>query len=451
MRSPDAELAALRAENAALRERLGDLSGAPRVRSVRRGRGWVVPSAVLIVLGALLAPAAVITTWADREVASTDAFVATFSPLARDEAVQDLIATRTTAAIQERLDVAELTGTVFGGIRQLDLPPRAKRALGALQAPATAGLEDLISSTVDRFVASPQFRTLWDRLLRTGHAQVVASLRGDRDAAVSISESGGIGIQLGPIVAAVQQRLVDRGLTLAARIPAVDRTVVIATSDAAVRAQTAFTLVQVTSTWLPWLVVACIGIGVLMARRRARALFLGAIGVAVGMLATLAGVGIGRVLTVRALAPALMPRNAARVVYDSAVAFVASAAVAGVVLGLAVALVAWFGGSSDSAVSVRRAVTRGAGAIRHWAEVRGVTTGSFGIQVHRLRVLVLTVVALGSAAIIALHRPLSPGVIVWTLVGSLAVVAATELVGRPPAEASGVSPGKDDPVSADAQ
>ncbi|ROP74599.1 hypothetical protein [Curtobacterium sp. PhB115] len=454
MTNPDEELAALRAENAALRDRLAGLADpastpdAAAAAPARRGRAWVVPSAALIVIGAILAPVAVVTTWAQREVASTDAFVATFAPLARDRAVQSLVATRTTEAIEDRLDIAALTGTVFDGIGQLDLPPRAKTALSALEAPATAGIQDLISSTVDRFVASDQFATLWDRLLRTGHTQVVASLSGDRDAAVSIGEDGAIGLQLGPVVAEVKELLVDRGLTFAARIPAVDRTIVIATSDAAVRAQTAFALVQVLATWIPWLVVLCIGAGVVMARRRARALALGAIGVALAMLVMLAALGVGRVLAVRELAPELMPRNAARVIYDSVVAFAASAAVAGAVLGVCVALVAWFSGHSASATRLRSGFGTAAGALRAWAETHGISTGRVGDALYRGRVLLRAAVALAAAAIIVLHRPLAPSLIVWTLVGALVVVALLELVERPP-ERRGTptsAPGSDDPV-----
>jgi hypothetical protein len=452
--TPDT-LAALRAENQALRDELARRAVA--AGPVRRGRGWAVASAALIVIGALLAPATVLATWANREVTSTTAFVDTFAPLARDRAVQSVITTRTVAAIDDHVDVRQITGTVFDGIATLDLPPRAKSALSALQAPAAAGVENLIHSTVDQFVRSDQFATLWKRLLRTGHGQVVASLRGDRDAAVAIGEDGSIGIQLGPIVAEVKQRLLQRGLTLADRIPSVDRTIVIATSDAAVRAQTAFTLIQVTALWLPWAVVACIGCGVLIARRRNRALGRAAIAVTITMLATLGAIGIGRVVTVRALAPELLPRNAARVVYDAVTAFASHAAVAGTVLAAAVAVVAWFAGASPTATRLRRGATDAAASVRRAAELRGLSTGAFGALLFRSRVLVRTVIAIVAAAVVVLSRPLSPAVVVWTLVGALVAVAVLELVARPgvvtpSAEPSdGFSPRTDDPGPTTAQ
>ncbi|SBN63430.1 hypothetical protein GA0004736_2363 [Curtobacterium sp. 9128] len=453
----DDEIAALRAENERLRAAL-DETLAGRHDQGRRGFGWVIPSAALIVIGAILAPVVVVTTWASRETSSTAAFVETFSPLARDPAVQSFITAKTNDVVDEHLDVRQLTGTVFDGLRQLDLPPRAASALTALEAPASTGVENLVHQTVQRFVASDAFTTLWDGALRTGHAQLVRSLTGDQRAAVAIAADGSIGIQLGPIVAEVKQRLIDQGLGFASRIPVVDRTVVIATSDAAVRAETAYALVQVTAAWLPWLAVACIGIGVVMARRRARALSLAGIGVAIAMAVTMLGLAFGRVVTVRALAPDLMPRNAARVIYDTVVAFVLSASVAITVLALAVAVTAWFAGSSRPAVRLRAGWGRLTAGARRAAEVRGVTTGRVGVELDRFRVPLLVLVAVVAAAVIALHRPLSPGLIVWTLVSSLVAVGIVDLLARPastdgrPGQASrdgddGVSPDRDDQLA----
>lgn len=436
--SVDDELAALREENERLRAAL------ERDRPARRGPAWVIPSAALIVIGAILAPVVVVTTWAGRQTSSTAAFVETFSPLARDPAVQSFIAAKTNEVVDEHLDVRALTGTVFDGLGQLDLPPRAATALSSLEAPASAGLEDLVHQTVQRFVASDAFRTLWDGALRTGHAQLVSSLTGDDQAAVAIAADGSIGIQLGPIVAEVKQRLIDRGLGFASRIPAVERTVVIATSDAAVRAQTAYAFVQVTAAWLPWVAVACIGIGVVMARRRARALALAGVGVAVAMVVTMLGLAFGRVVTVRALAPDLMPRNAARAIYDTVVAFVLSASVALTVLALAVAVTAWFAGTSVTARRLRAGWRRLTGSARTAAERRGVTTGRVGVELDRFRVPLRALIAVVAAAVIVVHRPLSPGLIVWTLVLSLVAVGIVDLLARPAGADGSIGSASDD-------
>jgi hypothetical protein len=72
------------------------------------------------------------------------------------------------------------------------------------------------------------------------------------------------------------------------------------------------------------------------------------------------------------------------------------------------------------------------------------------VLVWRGRVVIRTLVATAAGAVIVTHRPLTPGLIAWTLVAALVVVAATELVGRPSAPRTGVSPGTDDPAPSSA-
>ena len=118
---------------------------------------------MLVVVALLLAPVAVITAWARIQLVDTDQFVATFAPLAEEPAVQAYIGDQVTAAIEEQVDIPALTSDLFDGIKQLDLPPRAEHALGLLEAPATQGLQSLVSGIVDRIVESPAFADIWAR------------------------------------------------------------------------------------------------------------------------------------------------------------------------------------------------------------------------------------------------------------------------------------------------
>ena len=63
----------------------------PRARRVRGITTWV-----LIVLASLLIPVSVISVWAIRTVTNTDQYVATMAPLARNPAIVDNLATKTT-------------------------------------------------------------------------------------------------------------------------------------------------------------------------------------------------------------------------------------------------------------------------------------------------------------------------------------------------------------------
>src|SRR3982751_2854680 len=100
-----AELERLRQENLTLRT-----SGRPPRRRVR----WrSVIAAVLIVLGCVMAPVALIAVWTHDEVTDTDHFVATAGPLIDDPAVQEALTNRVTTTVFEYVDVQDLADQVI--------------------------------------------------------------------------------------------------------------------------------------------------------------------------------------------------------------------------------------------------------------------------------------------------------------------------------------------------
>jgi len=106
----EAELERLRTENAKLREQ----AGAGR----RRHFSWRAPvSIVLIVLGCIIAPVAVIGVWAGNEVSDTGRYVATVEPLIHDPAIQNYLAGQITTQITSHLDI---TGTIDQASAQLN-------------------------------------------------------------------------------------------------------------------------------------------------------------------------------------------------------------------------------------------------------------------------------------------------------------------------------------------
>ncbi|MGW6228552.1 hypothetical protein ACWFQT_15680, partial [Cellulosimicrobium cellulans] len=145
-----ARLAALERENAELRRRLeerpvagdggagsGTGASAEPSSAVRRPRRRLraVACAVLITLGALLAPLGAVSAWAQRELTDTDRYVATVGPLAADPVVQSAVAGRLTEEVMSRIDVGALVDDLVGGLEERDVPPRATQALAALEAP----------------------------------------------------------------------------------------------------------------------------------------------------------------------------------------------------------------------------------------------------------------------------------------------------------------------------
>ena len=106
-----------------------------------RSRWWTALAATLIVIGCLLAPLAVIGGWGKTTLTDTDAFVATYAPLAHDPVVQSYIVDQASTSINANLDVEQLTSDVIDGIKALGVRPRASAALDALKAPATQGIK----------------------------------------------------------------------------------------------------------------------------------------------------------------------------------------------------------------------------------------------------------------------------------------------------------------------
>lgn len=431
-----AQIARLEAENARLRAAAptdaAPPGGAPPVRP-RRRRGRTVAAVALVLLGLLLAPVAVVSAWARLQLVDTDRFVATFAPLGEDPAVQAFIGDQVVDAIEEQVDIPQLTADVFDGIRSLDLPPRAEQALGLLEGPAAQGLSSLLRQTVDRVVTSEAFEDVWTAALRGSHRQFIAALQGDPDAALAIGDDGSLSVQLGPIIEEVKSRLADRGVDFASAIPVIERSVVVAKVDSLVLVQTVYALAVAVGTWLPVLVLVLLAAGVLVAKRRSAALVWTAAGLAVAMLLTLAGFGTGRLFFVATVSPSIMPAGAAEAIYGGLTELMVSTLVALAVLAIAIALIAWLSGPWRPARTARGMADDAFGAVRRAGERRGVTTGRFGVALHRYRVGAYVVIAVVASLVLLFNRPIQVSTVVWTVVLALLAVALVELLRRPPA------------------
>ena len=203
-----ARVAALEAENAALRSTPAAAGAPPR-------RSRAVLAVVLILLGVLLAPVAVVTGWATWTLTDTDRFVATYAPLSGSPEVRAYVVDQAMAAVDAEVDLDGLTQELVDGLVALGTGPRATVALRTFQATAADGLRSLIRDGVTEFVASDQFDAAWAETLRIGHSQLIATLSNDPAAVATIGEDGSLGIPLGPIVERVKTDLVERGITVA--------------------------------------------------------------------------------------------------------------------------------------------------------------------------------------------------------------------------------------------
>ena len=426
--SPDerAELERLRQETAKLR---GQEPGAPR----RRRFSWRTPvSIVLIVLGCILGPVAVLGVWAGNEVSDTGRWVATVEPLIHDPAIQNVLTDKITTEITNRLNV---TGTIDQASAQLNDRglTRISSLLNSFGPQIASSVTGFIHSTVHRVISGPRVAKLWVRVNTAAHQAVVQVLSGQGNGAISTS-NGQITLNLGPFIAVVKQDLVDHGFSLASNIPPISPTVALFQAEDLGKAQAGYRLIKTLKIVLPILAIALLAAGVWVARGRRRALIGAALGLAGSMLVLAIGLLIARSIYLNSVPPSVLPGDAAAAAFDAMVYFIRVGLRVVLAVGLVIAIGAFITGPSRAAIQTRSALKSWLGWVRNFGERRGVSTGPVGewTYAHR-RGLRIGAVALFALIFVFWGHPTGLVVIVLVIV-LLLVLGLIELIGRPPAE-----------------
>jgi hypothetical protein len=446
-----ARLDALEAENARLR---AETPPSPPVTAAAtdrpHGNRWrAFLSALCIVIATILVPVSIVAAWARVELVDETRFVETFAPLADDPQVQAMVADQVTVAIEDSLDLEGLTNDLFDGIQQLDLPPRALAALDLLRAPAAQGLQNLVDTTVTRLVESDAFADVWETALRASHRSLAAvAAGGTSSGAVVIGENGEVGIQLGPIIEEVKKRLVDRGIGFAESIPVIDRTIVVAQSDALTVVGTVYNLAVAAGWWTPIVALVLFLAGILIARRRSTAVLGTGVGIALGAGVLAMGLGIGGSILALSAPNLGVPAGALASMYEQITSAMRDTAVVLTLLGVVIAVIAWMSGRWRGARAARGGVASINAGARGALLKRGVDTGRFGAWLYAQRVLVRIVLGALAVVWLMLLRPLSVGEVFLVLVVWLAVWWVFELLQRRPEEAAAAAALADEAAAA---
>ncbi|TCC22979.1 hypothetical protein [Kribbella speibonae] len=213
-----------------------------------------VVAIVLISIGCLLAPVAVVGAWARTQVTDTDGYVEAVAPLAADAGVRN-----------------------------------------------------------GEFVGSDLFQTLWSRANRIAHDQLVAALRG-ADGAVRVDDDT-VSIEIGPFVAAVRDNLVSSGFSAAQRIPDVQQNFVLFSAEEVQRIQGGYRLLDRYGAVLPFAAAGVIVLGLYVATARRRTLAGAGFGIALSMVLLAVVLAIGRSVYLDHL-PATLNAATAGAVFD---------------------------------------------------------------------------------------------------------------------------------------
>ncbi len=387
---------------------------------------------MLIVVGCLLAPLSVFAVWTANQVSNTDRYVANVEPLIHDPSVQRALTDKITAEIDARLNVKGLATQAAGALTQRGLT-RVGALLNNFSGQLASAVYGFIHTQVAKIVASPQVANLWVQVNRQVHAQLVKALSGQSNGAVTISNNQVV-LNLGPFINVVKRDLANRGLTIVNRLPHINPTLALFSAKYLVKAQPGYRLLNDLKWALPILTLVLLGLGVYVARSHRRALIGAGLGLAASMVILGLGLTIFRGVYLNSVPPRVLPADAAAVLYDTLIRFIRDGLRVLLVVGLIVAIAAFFSGPSVTAVRTRGAFKSGFDWLRRSGEHAGVSTGPVGrwTYTHR-RALRITAVAIAALVFVFWGQPTWVTAVVIAIV-LLIVLGLIELIGRPPAQ-----------------
>ncbi len=285
----------------------------------RRALAWV-----LVVIGSALAAVGLVAVWANTLVLDEDRYVDAVGPLAREQAVQEAITTVVTNGIVDRIDPA----------------------IGVDLTRAT------VEKTVDSFVRSGAFRSLWTDVNRIAHAQVIALLTGT-DTDILDSRDGQVVLELGPIVTAITDDLDVLGIDISgAAGAAADIEIPIVTETGLEPAQRWVRRLERAAFWFPLAALAALGLSLWASPQRWR--MTGRMGVGLGLsgLVVLLAILVARALFLDQTADTV-PDVVAERLYDRLVDPLQASGMALLAIAAALAVAGFAGGAI--AARLRRA------------------------------------------------------------------------------------------------
>jgi hypothetical protein len=411
---PPDEVAQLKAENERLR---ADNSKLLR-RAAWRARIRRTALMLLLVLGCGLVGASLIAIWTRATVLHTDRYVNTMAPIARSPAVQNAVADKLSTAIISKVDVRALAQEV--------LPDRAD-----ILAPAIAeGVNGAVRRQITDFVHSDRFPEIWDNANRRIHERVVGLLTTGKSGRLAL-EDDTVYLDLSAAVDRVKDGLRQRGFDRVADAipPTVDGRVQLLSSSGFSKARDGIHRLERLSIILPILALLFLGAHVFFSESRRRGLLRVGIGLAVTGLLLLAAVGVARTLYLNAINEAILPRDAAQVIFDKLIVVLREALRLTVLAAVVLAVLSLLAGRP-----MRIAIEKGGPKLREAASRVAASPQTSWLADHTTAVQ-WGVVLFGGLVLVAWNNPTAGVVLIDAILIAIAVVLVAALArsGRRPA------------------
>jgi hypothetical protein len=309
---------------------------------------------------------------------------------------------------------------VFAGV--ITDRPRLQRLVG----PLAGAINGLIDREVRAFVASDAFADLWVRVNTRAQQALVRVLEGDESGAVSL-QGDQVVLDVSDVITQVQQRLVDRGLTIVENIPIpeVDKQIVLLDSPQLQQARTIYAFTNPVARWLILVVAALYLAALLLSSRRPRTtVIIGGV-LAANALLVAFSLSVGRQLFINELAGTVFG-PASSVFYDTLLAYLERGWKVFLWLGVILVVVGWFTGSNTSGTAVRSTLAGGLETVG--ARLADGPVGGAGRWVAaNARWLRVAVGVLG-AVVLLWGNDVSPSRLLWSLALTVVLLGMVQIL-----------------------
>lgn len=380
-----------------------------------------IASILVFALAAVLLPAGIIGYWGQRTITDTERYLSTVGPLAENPEVQDALADFLAAKMQEQVNSQQLVQDIFGDLTE------ERPSLKLLEPVVAGAIDALISEVTYRIVRSEQFVEFWQLANTAAQESIMAILEGRDEGPIRL-DGDDVVLDISEVFVAIQNGLIERGLTIAARftIPDQDRQIVLLEAPQLAQLRTLYSITSPVLAALIFVALALFVVAVFLARRRPRMVAAAGVVLAVVGAALLVALGIARGAFVNTLINTPFG-PASEVFYDQLFAYLLAAAEVVLLLGVIVFVVGIYLGQSRLAIELRGAVDRAATALSSVIPAGPITSSAGWVNANArwlrggITVLFILIILLGSELSIA--RTIIAAIIAGVLLFAVQVIA----------------------------
>ena len=236
-------------------------------------------SALVLTLGIVLAPVALVAHHTVILATDTDRVADAIEPLLDNPDVQAGLV----GAIVGPLDDLLVTDSILQRIADqvaldIEVPEFLDDAVTALVQPLVDETLERVRQAIGQIVASDPFARSWRQIVADTHQELSGALAGD-----NYVDGQDATLNLRPFIQDIQQGLVDRGFTFLSGVPVPDAKVTLLDADTVSTWRSVVQAAMVIDPWSAGLAGVFIAAGIILAPLRSRAWVAAGSGVAVGM------------------------------------------------------------------------------------------------------------------------------------------------------------------------